>query len=290
MQSNWVLTLFLVVLLAALALLKAMEIILEDTAFSGLVLAGTKRSTNGTLHSSIAHERNCTCLHQEAPSTTNEVSEKEEPIVYFILTACLTKSPNRCSQYARGVESLRNQTAGLNKTHKIMIVEGNGKQNWTCLDDLGVEVLYTRTNMAKVDNYGIKEHMDVMASIEHLKMKHSDLVVKMTGRYYLPPGGSAFMKILNDIHLNETRGIVKFGPYMHPENERMDNCVTGLIMLPVSTIAAIGTMAANYPKESVERHWGSAATLLLPESQVVAVQGKLGIFISPRQDNAFYLV
>lgn len=179
----------------------------------------------------------------------------------------------------------------LNKTHKIMIVEGNGKRNRTCLDDLGVEVLYTNTNLAKVsyDNYGIKEHMDIMASIKHLKMKDSDLIVKMTGRYYLQPG-STFMKILSNIDLNETRAIVKFGPHMRPINERMDDCVTGLIMLPVSAVTAIGTMAANYPEKSVERHWGSAATLLLPKAQVVAVQDKMGIYISPGKGHRFRLV
>jgi hypothetical protein len=68
------------------------------------------------------------------------------------------------------------------------------------------------------------------------------------------------------------------------------NDVSEYGIVQYSDIAAIGTMAANYPNVAVERHWGSAATLLLPESQVVAVQGELDIFISPGRNDVFRLI
>ena len=211
------------------------------------------------------------------------------PVVYFVLTASLNKAPSRCSQYARGLESLRNETVNLNKEHKIIFVEGNG-QRTTCLDDLGVEVLYTDNNNATVphNNYGIKELMDVMASVEHLGMKDSDLLVKMTGRYLLSPG-SLFMETLNQIDLKQTCGIVKFGPYFKPSDKRMADCITGLLMLPVSTIPVIWNLTSAEPRKSVEVHWGAAA-LLLPEDQVVAVQGKMGIYITPGMEKRYFLV
>jgi hypothetical protein len=83
----------------------------------------------------------------------------------------------------------------------------------------------------------------------------------MTGRYHLHPG-SLFMRTLNEIDLHQTHGIVKFGSYKQPSDKRVDDCITGLIMLPVSYVPVIWNLTTTAPKEqSVERHWGAAAVV-----------------------------
>jgi hypothetical protein len=110
-----------------------------------------------------------------ASNDQQQSSKRGEPIVYFVLTGSLNKSPKRCSQYARGIQSLINETVGLNKRQKFILVEGNGQRK-TCLDALGIPVLYTDTNSRQIPNYGIKELTDVMASVEHLTMNDSDFI------------------------------------------------------------------------------------------------------------------
>jgi hypothetical protein len=224
-----------------------------------------------------------------ASNDQQQASKHGEPIVYFVLTGSLNASPKRCSQYARGIQSLFNETVRLNKRHRFIFVEGNGQRK-TCLDALGIPVLYTDTNSRQMPNKdkGIKELTDVMASVEHLRMRDSDFLVKMTGRYYLHPG-SLFMRTLNDIDLNQTHGIVKFGPYTRPSDKRMDDCITGLIMLPVSSVPVIWNLTTTPPYGPVEWDWAAAA-LLLPEDRITAVQGKMGIHITPGTDDSYFLV
>ena len=127
---------------------------------------------------------------------------------------------------------------------------------------------------ATATSKGIKELFDLRSCIEHFDMQPDDLVVKMTGRYYLSPN-SHFMMSLQHLDWQTTRAIVRFGPYhrRHP-NRPMPDCVTGLIMLPVSTI-----LQAK-PVNIIEFEFGRLA-MEIPEPQLQVIKGYMGINICP---------
>lgn len=221
--------------------------------------------------------------------------KRQEPTIYFLLTAALNKSPKRCRQYARSIQILLNETKHMltQKSYKIVYVEGNGRRK-TCLEnDWGVEVLYTNNSRVKTGgNYGTNELLDVTDAISYFDMKDTDFLVKMTGRYYLDQN-SPFLFTLNEMDLQETRAIVKFGSFLEPSNQPMKDCITGLIMLPVSSIPVIwqywNQLPVSNKKDPIEWQWAAAA-LALPPDQVLALQGTMGIYISPMQDDNFRLV
>jgi hypothetical protein len=168
-------------------------------------------------------------------------------------------------------------------------VENNGQRR-TFLDNIkNVSVLYTESN--KKDRKivhgndltkGIKERDDVWACINYFGMRDGDLVVKMTGRYYLS-SDCQFMQLLRTLDWKRTKAIVKFGSYYNPKDSPLEDCITGLIMMPV---AAIKTIA---PSKIIEWEWAKAA-LALPKDQLYAVVGQLGIFIAPGGGANYFLV
>jgi hypothetical protein len=222
------------------------------------------------------------------------LTKHDEPTIYFVLTAALNKSPKRCRQYARSIQILMNETKQMltHKSYRIVYVEGNGRRT-TCLEnDFGVEILYTNNSgVITGGNYGTNELLDVTDAISYFDMKDTDLLVKMTGRYYLDHH-SPFLSILNEMNFHEARALVKFGSYMKPSNQPMMDCISGLIMLPVSSIPVIWqywNQLSNKKDNCIEWQWAAAA-LALPPSQVVPIQGTMGIYISPGEDDNFRLV
>jgi len=168
-------------------------------------------------------------------------------------------------------------------------VENNGRRN-TFLDDLaGVdEVLYTDGNRGEREK-GLKELDDIMAAVRHLGLADADLVVKMTGRYYLDDhagrdgdgdgddgdGLAPFMAALRDLDVGRTRAVVKFGTYARPVDRRVLDCVTGLIAVPVAVLRNIDRTVVP-----IAPAW-ARSVLSLPEDEVVAVRGRMGIHIAP---------
>jgi len=200
----------------------------------------------------------------------------------------------RRRQYERGIGRLVSQTsrATLPLPHQIVVVENNGARK-TFLEDLdGVdEVLYTDGNGVEQEK-GLKELDDVMAVVEQLGMEEADMVVKMTGRYYLDDGDgdgdgdgegvndgdqglAPFLAALRDLDVTATRAVVKFGTYARPVDHRVVDCVTGLIAVPVAVLRNIDRSVVP-----IAPAW-ARSVLSLPEDEVVAVQGKMGIHIAP---------
>jgi len=99
-------------------------------------------------------------------------------------------------------------------TYKIIVVENNGERN-TYLDALHDTVYYTENNFIPTRNKGIKELKDVWDCIEKYKIKDTDFIVKMTGRYILQDD-SEFITTVQ--HLQETRYecIIKYGAFFSP--------------------------------------------------------------------------
>jgi hypothetical protein len=282
--------------------------------------AGSARSTNNTSvwrdnpyalathHGAWNNSMNNSALLQ--PISTPRVPEGEvggsslpnngtviqavKPTIYFVVTTSLTipshqegqKNVNvRRDQYFRGIRALLNATkSGFPLPHRIVVVENNGLRK-TYLDELeGVSVLYTDNNSLNdtIFSKGTKELGDVLACVRHFQMRDNDLVVKMTGRYYLDEK-SSFMERLRHLDWNVTQALVKFGPYYRPSDAPMRDCITGLIMLPVSATLRIE------PADIIEHSWAKAA-LSLPSSAVHAIQGRMGINIAPGGSVKYFLV
>jgi hypothetical protein len=222
-------------------------------------------------------------------------SIEKQPTIYFVVTASLWVPPYqegvadpevRQQQYRRGIGSLVNATAsGFPVPHKVVVVENNGRRR-TPLDDIdGVSVLYTDNNQNTIYPWkGTKELLDVLACVEHFGMRDHDLVVKMTGRYYLDDS-SHFMGLLRNLDWTTTQALIKFGPYLGPTNVPQDDCITGLIMLPVSAVRHI-----NRTEQIIERAWAKAALTHVATSAVHAIQGSMGIHIAPGGAVDYFLV
>jgi hypothetical protein len=222
-------------------------------------------------------------------------ARENQPTIYFVVTASLwvpahqegVADPEvRLKQYPRGIKSLLNSTAsGFPLPHKVIVVENNGHRP-TPFDEIdGVSVLYTDNNQNDMHPFkGTKEVLDVLACVEHFGMRDHDLVVKMTGRYYLDYC-SHFLGLLRNIDWATTQALVKFGPYLGPTNVPQDDCITGLIMLPVSAVRQI-----DRTKSIIERAWARAVLTHVPASAVHAIQGPMGIHIAPGGAKDYFLV
>ena len=190
-------------------------------------------------------------------------------MIYFIVTTSLFNDcVVRRQQYIEGISRLKKLT-----THKIIIVENNGKRD-TFLDELGCDVLYTNNNrFIHTENKGYVELKDVIDCMDAYDMTDSDFVVKMSGRYLLHDD-SEFMRV---VHANTTyECIIKYGSYMKPVDYKMEDCITGLIGMSCRHIRRIA-----FPKkhECVEWMW-ARATYGIDDDKLYKVS-QLGIDICP---------
>eukprot|EP00563_Minutocellus_polymorphus_P020234 CAMPEP_0197715508 /NCGR_PEP_ID=MMETSP1434-20131217/654_1 /TAXON_ID=265543 /ORGANISM="Minutocellus polymorphus, Strain CCMP3303" /LENGTH=310 /DNA_ID=CAMNT_0043299629 /DNA_START=139 /DNA_END=1071 /DNA_ORIENTATION=- len=190
----------------------------------------------------------------------------------------------RVEQYKRGISNLHAQVAmsALPLPHEIVVVENNGARR-TFLDDVGgISVVYTDNNRMEQEK-GLKELDDVLSVIGKLDISDADLIVKMTGRYFFDDREQApFMSMLQDMDVRRTRAVVKFGSYFRSVDRKVVDCVTGLIAVPAAVVRRIDRIVP------IEHAW-ARGVLSLPENEVHAVQGKMGIQIAPA-GKAYYMV
>jgi len=135
-------------------------------------------------------------------------------MIYLIITASLinrhgnTDESVRKEQYQKSItQTLHHVPAGI----QPIIVENNGKRA-TFLDHFqhqgkSVPVLYTDHNQYSYPSKGQNEAMDLHAVIRHFSIQPSDMIVKLTGRYWMT--SSSF---LNQILQEESRydAFIKF--------------------------------------------------------------------------------
>lgn len=264
-----------------------------------------------TVSSRARNESRCG-LNLLPPHNISAISPGVEPIIYFVVTTSLQLSSQmlsqqltngkervnesqiqdmRRTQYTRGIRRLLNETSKLTKNHSVFIVENNGPRK-TFLDDFGIPVLYTNNNMepvARNHNKGITELLDVMACISHFGMRDTDFLVKMTGRYYLDDD-SCFMQILEALDLRQTHAVVKFGSFSSSSANRMNDCITGLIMLPVYAVRKLFQHVNQRGRSPIEWEWARAALSIEPPDRVWAIPGTLGINIAPGGRDNYFLV
>ncbi len=191
-------------------------------------------------------------------------------MTYFIVTASLIKNryeAKREREYKEGISALKQSLQkfpNLAAHSKIIIVENNGKRP-TFLDSLGVDVLYTETNMLPESNKGIKELLDILITIKEYNLKDTDFVVKLTGRYRILPE-SPFMKAVAD-RSPTTNAIVRYGWFEHKVGlmKKYHHVLTGIIGLRVKYIKQI-YLEPNLPFD-IEQMWAETIHTL-PDSTV----------------------
>jgi hypothetical protein len=198
-------------------------------------------------------------------------------MIYFIVTTSIFNNCNiRKQQYSTGIARLK-QLAG---EYKIIIVENNGSRA-TFLDDMGCEVYYTRNNALPTNNKGYKELRDVLDCIEKYKIKDTDFIVKITGRYILE-AGSEFIQHIKSLDTTGYDCILKYGSFGNPVDYKMKDCITGLIGMRCKFINQIVLPTEH---ECVEWKWAEA-TYLIEDDKIHKVN-KLGIQMCPGSNTYF---
>lgn len=197
-------------------------------------------------------------------------------MIFFIITTCVFNNCfTRQEQYITGITKLKQSIKFLNiSNYKIIIVENNGKRP-TYLDNLGCEVFYTNNNFLSTENKGIKELRDILDVINYYNIRHSDFIVKMTGRYKLEQN-SKFMYTIKNLHNTNYDCILRYGSYIKPVNYKMNDCITGLIGMSCFYIKQI-----EFPNgtEPIEWNWAKITYQIEPKN--ICILDLLGIQICP---------
>ena len=207
-------------------------------------------------------------------------------MIYFIVTTCLLKSKNtneRKDKYKESLEILKKLLDG-NKNIKIIIVENTGKKHRTFLNDYGFDVYYTNNNNFESENKGIKEIKDILDCIDKYNIKDEDFVIKMTGRYILNKNSEFINEIIN--YKNQDC-ILRYGSFFKPVNERVTDCITGLIGMKAKYIKNIN-METGYKKKGYPMEWEWARITLNINLSKIKIMNKLGISISPASARGKY--
>jgi len=210
-------------------------------------------------------------------------------MIYFIITTSLFTGDSdsiRKEQYRKGILTLYHQIRAHSferEHYRIIIVENNGFRT-TYLDEIAREIdatlYYTNNNRLPTNNKGYKELQDVLDIISFLPILDDDFVVKMTGRYILDETSLFIERYKN--RKENIDAILQYGSYMKPSNEKMGDCITGIIGMRCSYIKRI-----EKPRESecVEWKWAKV-TLEIPENRMIQMS-KLGIWICPGSNDYF---
>jgi len=197
----------------------------------------------------------------------------------FVVTTCIVDgNPQRDAQYRRCIARICEVARELGAV--VVIVEGNGMRP-TLLTEFTdrATIIYTNNNATVGVNKGYIELLDVWSALAALHIDPQDVVVKVTGRYFIEEE-SPFIELLSN---NAGFAVVKFGSFLNPVNELCEDCVTGLIAMRVCDINKIKLPSLH---ECVEWCWARAA-IQIPPSRLIAVQGRMGLSLCPGNDEYF---
>jgi hypothetical protein len=191
----------------------------------------------------------------------------------------------RILQYINGFSKLKEmiQKQCLEK-YKIIIIENNGKRE-TFLDYLDCDVFYTNNNSYSIEK-GYKEIRDILDCIKQYNIKDTDFIIKMTGRYILHDN-SEFMNVLTDDIKYDC--IIKYGSYDSLDENKKDECISGLIGMRCIYIRLIENLIVNDSSmdEIIEKKWAKIASII--DDQKIYKIKILGIYVCPGS-NTYYLV
>ena len=210
-----------------------------------------------------------------------------KPTTYILITTCiLDDAPDyeiRRAEYLRGIQRVLYNIHNMDRV-KVIVIENNHHTS-SYLDNLGVEVMYTRNN--SFSGYkGDNELADIHECIHRYNMNNRDFLVKITGRYLWEPD-SPFLMHLRRLQPS-TECILRYGSYndVTAPSSPVGDAVTGIIGMRVKHVKRI---QYRFEKgESIEMEWANVA-MKLPQHRVVALP-KLGVLVSPGGAHQFYRV
>lgn len=200
---------------------------------------------------------------------------------YFLITTSIfNDSMTRKLEYISGITQLINAVIQNEITnYKIIIIENNGLNKKTFLDDLLpllpdlVEIFHTNNNNDIItNNKGIKELQDIWDCITHYNIKDDDFVIKMTGRYYIATI-SEFFKALKS---QQYDCILRYGSFMTPVNCKMNDCITGFIGMKCKYVKMI-----EIPKEKEAVEWKWAEATMQINDKKIFIVNSLSMIMKP---------
>lgn len=151
-------------------------------------------------------------------------------MIYLIMTACLTTTigvydkETRKEQYRKSImQTLSVLPEGI---HPI-IVENNDT-SFSVLDELGVDVMYTDTNVKNPYRKAANELEDIKRVVSKYQIKEQDWIIKLTGRYAVQ-SDSFFQKVLTlrDSHVDALVKFFNVCTQSYMEND----CVLGMFAI-----------------------------------------------------------
>jgi hypothetical protein len=151
----------------------------------------------------------------------------------------------------------------------VIVVENNGPRP-TIFDSLDCQVLYTDTNKY-ANTKGTNELLDVLSSLYTFQIPDDELIVKVTGRYFVDVSGS-FCSALQSYNPNTTDCIIRYGSFIDSTNQNPhEDCLTGIIAMKCKYIKQM----QHNPSENVEASWAKKSLELDP-NRVLVLKGKIG--------------
>lgn len=179
-------------------------------------------------------------------------------MIYLIITA------SRRDQYKNMTDEDRKKTyeqsiattlGRVTPEIKPIIVDNNGDEGRTYLDDFGVDVVYTDHQTVEVPHKGYKEWMDLREVIRRHAIGPEDWVIKLTGRYEVTD--DSFFRMVLD-HQDRADALIKFqnictGQFV------WDDCVLGLFAIRARYITDWIYRDAIHPEREFATHIRSLA-------------------------------
>ena len=95
--------------------------------------------------------------------------------------------------------------------------------------------------------------IDIRLVIEHFKIQDTDLIIKLTGRYFMK--SNLFIKTILDNP--EKDCYLRYGSFGNPASHQMNDCITGLIAMRCYLVKRIQLIESG----CIEWNWAKVSCL-----------------------------
>lgn len=217
-------------------------------------------------------------------------------MIYTIIT-CSIINNERIAQYKLCINNYI-MALKLNKINsKIIVIENSGKKNTPLdLSDSDVEIFYTKVNSLEYEK-GTKEICDIIESINYFNINDDDLIIKLTGRYFINMYSEFLTIIKNEICNNRKNYdcILRYGSFNSKIYEKND-CVTGLIGIRCRYLKQLKELRIkkelNMKKTDVinpiEHDWAEIINKNINVDKICELK-KLNLYICPGKNDYFLI-
>lgn len=167
-------------------------------------------------------------------------------MIYLIITTCINNKYGLKNDEIRKnnyINSISRTLSVLPPTISPIIVE-NSNISSSYLDDFNIPVVYTNNNQLKYCHKGVNELKDIKEVIRRFNIQDSDIIIKLTGRYY--PFNDSFFKLVEQNP--EKDAFVSFYNVCRLEYMKYD-CVLGMYALRCKYLNQFTYSNPNYSAE-----------------------------------------